>query len=99
MTKICPVCKKKFEGKGAKKYCSLVCSSSIVYYSRKGVRNETLCWRCKNACGNCSWSAFFHPVKGWNAKKTKIKVSSEQLHETESYIVKSCPQFIKDERR
>lgn len=51
--------------------------------------NHTLCWDCRNACGGCSWSQYFVPVKGWKAVPTYNKVSN-------SYIVTECPEFIRD---
>lgn len=50
----------------------------------------TLCWKCNNTCGGCSWSKSFKPVKGWTAKKTMVKDSVELI---ESYIVIDCPKF------
>ena len=51
-----------------------------------------LCWYCKNAIGNCSWSRCFEPVKGWTAKPTTIKYD-ETL--TKSYRITECPEFIR----
>lgn len=51
---------------------------------------DTLCWKCKNACGNCSWSKFGVPMKGWVAKETKIK---GYLGKIKSYIVYDCPEY------
>ena len=59
----------------------------------------TLCWKCANACGGCSWSnGSFTPVVGWKAKKTVISANhGGGFHaDIESYIVKSCPQFRDD---
>lgn len=53
--------------------------------------NYTLCWDCKNATGDCNWSKSLIPVKGWKATPTYNK------HQT-SYIVKECPEFIRDAR-
>lgn len=49
----------------------------------------TLCWDCKNACGGCRWSDSLIPVKGWKATPTYNKCQT-------SYIVKECPEFIRD---
>lgn len=49
--------------------------------------SSTLCWRCKNSLGFCSWSSELVPVKGWTAAKGNI-----------SYCVKSCPEFEPDVR-
>ena len=67
---------------------------------------DTLCWSCRNAVGNCSWSQtgtmggvhrIPRPVPGWKAKKTKIK---NYLRKTEveqsGYIVFECPLYVAD---
>lgn len=56
----------------------------------------TLCWRCANACGGCSWSADFTPVDGWDAVSTKIWASGGTI---DSYRVKKCPKFDEDIRK
>ena len=60
-------------------------------------RKETLCWECKNACGGCSWSKAFKPVEGWDADKTTVKCENGTTYG--SYHVKSCPEFIPNDRR
>lgn len=95
--KICPVCGKKFKGNGKKKYCSQKCASKVLYYKKKkSGTNETLCWSCKNACGDCSWSKNFTPVEGWKAKKTKLRITRSPFEAKEdySYIIKSCPEYV-----
>lgn len=47
---------------------------------------DQLCWRCKNACGNCSWSRDFKPVLGWTAVET-FKDGNI------TYSVTKCPAF------
>ena len=98
MIKKCKYCGKEFETNGAKKYCSRLCSASVTYHKKvKFSSKDTICWSCKNACGNCSWSRSFKPVKGWKAKKTKLKArrdSGNSKYE-ESYIVKQCPEYQK----
>lgn len=61
----------------------------------------TLCWKCANACGGCSWSADFIPVDGWNAIPTIISANHGcgLYADIESYIVKSCPRFKDDSAR
>ncbi len=60
----------------------------------------TLCWKCANACGKCSWSdGTFMPVSGWKAKKTRLRVSDRKDDPdryTDSYHVIECPQFEDD---
>lgn len=60
----------------------------------------TLCWKCANACGGCSWSdGSFTPVPGWKAKKMRLRVSDRKddpNRYTESYIVEECPMFDDD---
>ena len=66
-------------------------------------KKKTLCWSCKKAIGNCSWSKcdkdtweiLFQPVDGWVAEKTSLLMHSnggKPRHVT-SYIVESCPQY------
>lgn len=52
---------------------------------------QTLCWYCDNACGDCDWSAFGKPIKKWLCKKSFI--DNGQYGEIESYIVRWCPQY------
>lgn len=61
---------------------------------------NTICWECKWATGlegKCPWAGKGKPVKGWKAKKTKIKSASSNWV-TKSYIVIKCPLFDPDER-
>lgn len=69
---------------------------------------ETLCWDCKRAIGNCPWSRSGttykngvrrvpQPVEGWKATKSKIHVDNR--YEVDSYLVQSCPLFIRDDKR
>ena len=50
-----------------------------------------LCWKCKKACGKCSWSRSFVPVAGWTAKETKIH--NNQTNIISTYLIIDCPQF------
>jgi hypothetical protein len=59
--------------------------------------NDTLCWKCQNATGGCSWSQELKPVEGWVAKKTKIRLQ-RGANDIDSFIVRKCPEFIPDER-
>lgn len=56
--------------------------------------DQTLCWRCRNCFGGCSWSEKFEPVKGWNAESTIIKYFNV---ETPSFLVRDCPLFAADD--
>lgn len=56
------------------------------------IREQTLCWECKNACGGCSWSKNFEPVAGWNALPTTLKSCSGRIEQ--SYLVRSCPKYV-----
>lgn len=58
-------------------------------------RNGTLCWYCNKACGGCSWSQAFKPVKGWKATKAKIKQGLNDY--ADSYHVIECPEFVPDD--
>ena len=50
--------------------------------------DNTLCWSCGRACGGCSWSREFKPVKGWEAVPTRIH------DEVDSYHVIHCPKYL-----
>lgn len=55
---------------------------------------DTLCWRCKWACGRCPWSKNFTPISGWIATETKIP--SSQYGHIKSYQIEQCPLFRHD---
>ena len=61
-------------------------------------QGETLCWRCKHSTGMsmCSWARFFVPVKGWDAKPTRIASSKGNMRD--SYHVWYCPEYEEEER-
>jgi len=62
-------------------------------------RSDTLCWDCVHAAHNkCSWARSFVPVEGWVADKTVVAKQSVRSPESESYIVRSCPQFERDKK-
>lgn len=46
------------------------------------------CWTCRNACGGCSWSREFAPVKGWTATATDIPENGE--HHASFHVI-ACP--------
>ena len=56
--------------------------------------DQSLCWRCKNCFGGCSWSESFGPVEGWNAERTIIQHFNA---ETPSFLVRDCPRFAPDD--
>ena len=100
MKKNCSHCGKEFFTTNATKFCSNTCrrryQGKDKFPKRRG--NETLCWICSNACGNCSWSRSLTPVEGWEAKPIKIKGNFYIGEILDSYIVKRCPEFKEDER-
>ena len=55
--------------------------------------NEQLCWKCKKACGGCSWSDNLTPVDGWDATPTIVK---DSMGDFESFKIKKCPEFIEE---
>ena len=88
----CEICEAKFFTKSLfKKYCSEACKR--IAKELKEMESEQLCWRCRNACGGCSWSREFKPVEGWDAKPTIINGDGEEIP---SFEIKKCPMFIKD---
>ena len=66
------------------------------FYPQRGYSSEQPCWTCKNACGGCSWSRDFTPIKGWDAKPSQ-KTSNGVT--TNTYCIKSCPQYEKEPPR
>lgn len=62
-------------------------------------KHSTLCWECEKACGKCSWSRNFKPVKGWDAKPTQIFQYTTGVgrkrysYYTDSFDVYECPEF------
>lgn len=77
----------------------LHCGSNAVRHKAKKMglckmrrhTDDTLCWRCKKAMGDCLWSQCFLPIEGWTAEKTWIQNDGQ-----ESYFVKKCPEFKAD---
>ena len=65
------------------------------------MKNDTLCWHCKNAYCKCDWSKNFKPIKNWVAEKTIIinSFSEKEKHITNSYIVKECPYYVRDSKK
>lgn len=99
LKKRCPTCKRKFISLyHQQKFCSNECRIIFNNQKRKAElsRTDTLCWDCQNACGGCSWSEDFIPVKGWKAKPTKLKGYGDT--HTDSFHVIKCPKYIKDKR-
>lgn len=90
ISKRCEYCGKIFRTKSMKKkYCSVKCRQNAYIEGR--AKYAQICWKCKNACGGCSWSRNLIPVEGWIAEKVIRK--TEQL---DSYNIKYCPEFIHD---
>lgn len=58
------------------------------------------CWDCANACGGCEWSKSFQPVPGWDAEPVRkmVKNGKREWRPMESYAIRSCPEFVKEER-
>lgn len=50
------------------------------------------CWDCANACGGCEWSKSFQPVR------KMVKNGKREWRPMESYAIRSCPEFVKEER-
>lgn len=60
--------------------------------SKRALEGDTICWDCKNACGDCSWSRFLMPVVGWEAIETEVD-------ENKSYRVVNCPSFELEDKK
>ena len=88
--KICEYCGKRFVTRSdIKKYCCKSCAKEAA--RKRRAEDGQLCWRCKNACGGCSWSRELKPVDGWTAEPTIVKDSNGDFP---SYKIKKCPEFI-----
>ena len=91
--KKCELCGKIFPSKTLfRKYCSKKCR--LTAYEERANEMGQICWRCKNATGNCSWSRDLKPIKGWQATKSLKKDDMGQPYS--SYRITYCPQFISD---
>lgn len=56
------------------------------------MKQDTICWSCKNCCGKCSWSnGTFTAVDGWDATPTEVNMSNGVIRS--SYIVHKCPKY------
>lgn len=95
--KMCATCGILFETTVRnKRHCSKRCEADEL--SRGG----QICWKCKNATGGCSWSAFLKPVEGWEAEPRIIRNYDNTLHiykEIHTYKIIHCPLFVPDDRR
>ena len=60
------------------------------------MKQYTVCWDCRKACGGCSWSNHWDhtPVPGWTAVETKVRMNNDVY--AQSYIVLECPEFDRD---
>ena len=84
----CKHCGKKFPTRfPTQKYCTKKCRMEARI--EKNEEKGQICWKCKNACGGCSWSQGFQPVKGWIAEPYYIKEDNQY-----SYDIKYCPEYI-----
>lgn len=54
-----------------------------------------LCWTCRKACGGCSWSRSFVPVRGWTATPSHIPSNGEYA---DTYNITECPEYMPDKR-
>jgi hypothetical protein len=78
----------------AKINCLSSCIVPIDHDYQDRACGANICFKCKNACGGCSWSEIdpntkhprFKPVKGWTAKKTKSG-------DLATYKITACPKF------
>lgn len=77
--------------------------------NRKNKNTANICIDCKKASGGCSWSEvdpvtgkiLFEPVPGWDAKKVKLRNGQTRKGVPiyiDTYSIKACPLFEKEER-
>ena len=89
--KMCETCGKVFFCRSENRmYCSKECRDKAI--KRKREEYGQLCWRCKKACGGCSWSGNKTPIKNWDAEPHIVK---DEEGDIRSYKIKKCPEFIK----
>lgn len=63
---------------------------------------SNICFYCKKAVGNCSWSGYdpktkklrYEPVPGWTAVPITQKVGNKRLS---SYSITACPEYEPDD--
>lgn len=74
----------------SRKFLCRTCRAEL----RKAKQDEEgqLCWLCKNATGNCSWSKNLNPVDGWEATPITTKDSEGDIY---TYDIKSCPRYVR----
>lgn len=65
----------------------------------KATKSQTICWDCANACGRCSWSQKFRPVKGWLAEEAALRTYKNGWVVQATYTVKWCPMFRRDAKQ
>lgn len=88
--RICEFCGERFYSRSVhKKYCSEFCRRSAAI--ARQMEKEQLCWRCKNACGKCSWSRELQPINGWDAEPVMVEDGEGNIR---SYKIKKCPEYI-----
>lgn len=66
-----------------------------------------ICFDCKKACGQCSWSAadpltgelLFQPVPGWTAEKIEQNGKYRCKYSGPTWHITACPLFEPDDKR
>ena len=60
--------------------------------------SQQLCWRCRRACGGCSWSQRLQPVPGWTATHMRRRTGHSRGGAVmmDTYSIKACPEFVPD---
>ena len=99
------ICAMKEAGVTVKKICEKtgVSNYTVWRYATRGEKfkennSGTLCWLCAlSALGDispCSWHRKAHtPRKDWEAERKDFFTATGEV--IESYIVKSCPAFVR----
>lgn len=63
-------------------------------------KQQSICWKCSNCYGGCSWSRSYIPVDGWEAEQRNIEGHDKKAEKILiSYRVDSCPEFAEDKRK
>ena len=64
-------------------------------------KQSNICFYCKKACGDCSWSAYdpkeqkllFEPIPGWTAEPATQYTGDKAVP---TYRITACPEFTPD---
>lgn len=83
------------------RFCSIRCrqlNEADIRRGKSAVKpaGDQICWTCRRAAGPrmCSWAACGEPVEGWDA----TFCPAGGAYALDTYAVRGCPLYAKDER-